>query len=80
MLVLMNSIGAWLKVNIGCHPAAQRHFEEWKEREKFCSLPLLHLNDLISVESPHLQLAVEVAHREGHQLLVCDPTLKEVKL
>ena len=51
-----------------------------KEREKFCSLPLLHLNNLISVESPHLQLAVEVSHRKSHQLLVCDPTLKEVKL
>ena len=54
--------------------------KEWKEREKCCSLPLLHLNDLISVESPHLQLAVEVSHRKSHQLLVCDPTLKEVKL
>ena len=39
-------------------------------------LPLLHLHDLVSVEAPHLELPVEVPHRERNQVLVCDPALQ----
>ena len=38
-------------------------------------LPLLHLDDLIPVESSHLELPVEVPHGESHKVLVSDSTL-----
>ena len=46
---------------------------------KRVSLPLFHLNDFVPVQPAHLQLAVEVSHREGDQLLVRDPALKQNK-
>ena len=40
-------------------------------------LPLLHLDDLVPVEAPHLELPVEVPHGQGDQVLVCDPALHQ---
>ena len=39
-------------------------------------LPLLHLHDLVPVEATHLQLPVEVPHRERHEVLVRDAALQ----
>ena len=39
-------------------------------------LPLLHLHDLVPVEAAHLQLPVEVPHRERHEVLVRDAALQ----
>ena len=38
-------------------------------------LPLFHLDNLVSVQSSHLQLSVEVSDGESHQVLVSDTTL-----
>ena len=38
---------------------------------------MLHGDDLVSVEASHLELAIEVAHRERHQFLVVDPALHQ---
>ena len=39
--------------------------------------PLLHGDDLVAVEAAHLELPVEVAHRQRHQLLVIDAALHQ---
>lgn len=39
-------------------------------------LPLLHLHDLVPVEAAHLQLPVEVPHRERHEVLVRNAALQ----
>ena len=39
-------------------------------------LPLFHLDNLVSVQSSHLQLSVEVADGESDEVLVSDPTLQ----
>jgi hypothetical protein len=43
---------------------------------EFCVyLPLFHGDDLVPVESPHLELPVEVANGEGDEFLVVDAAL-----
>lgn len=39
--------------------------------------PLLHGDDLVAVEAAHLELPVEVADRQRHQLLVIDAALHQ---
>ena len=39
-------------------------------------LPLLHLHDLVPVEAAHLELPVEVPHRERHEVLVRNAALQ----
>ena len=43
-------------------------------------LPLFHLDNLVSVQSSHLQLSVEVADGESDEVLVSDPTLQYVHM
>ena len=55
MLVLMNSIGAWLKVNIGCHPADQKHSEEKNgKRERNVAAYLCFIWTISSLLSPRI--------------------------
>ena len=37
---------------------------------------MFHLDNLVSVQSSHLQLSVEVADGESDEVLVSDPTLQ----
>lgn len=37
-----------------------------------CSSPLLHTNDLISIQSSHFKCSIQVPHRYWHQLIIVD--------
>ena len=47
-----------------------------KECESSVLLPLFHLDNLIPVETPHLELPVKVPDRERHEVLVSNAALK----